>query len=135
MAETRRLSEHYSEIGNRLIREDDAFDAIRGSDATIVFLASDYPKKSHGRPICGMCEIVPDKWKWAVPADYAVTVYEPNVQGFTDEQLEILLTHELMHVWIDCDKDGEPVYRIAAHDLEDFRAIISRYGVDWGRVG
>ena len=57
-------------------------------------------------------------------------MFEPNTERFTDDQLRILLLHELMHVGI--EKDGnEEKYRIVPHDVEEFKAIIERYGVDW----
>ena len=61
-------------------------------------------------------------------------MFEPNVERFTEEQIRILLLHELMHVQI--TKDGnEEVYSVRPHDVEDFREIIERYGMDWGDYG
>lgn len=132
MAETRTLSERYAEMGQRLIDTEPALACIRDNCVTIVYLASDAARKSHGRATLGTCELVPAKWKWGVPADYAITVYEPNCQGMTNDQLSTLLFHELLHIDIDRDKDGAEVYRIRPHDLEDFRAIVDRFGADWG---
>lgn len=131
MGERRRQSERYAEIGMRLIRTEAAFADIRDSDATICFLSSDAAKTSRGRAVHGQCERVPDKWKWSVPADYAITIFEPNVDGMSEKQIEILLFHELLHVLIDHDKDGGEVYRIRPHDLEDFTSVIERFGVYW----
>lgn len=131
MAETRRISEDYTTIGRRLIDGEDAFYSIRVSNADIVFLASDKEKKTHGRPVYGECEKVADKNKWAIPADFTVTVYEPNCQGMDSEHLTRVIFHELLHVGIYEDKDGNEVYSIVPHDLEDFRACVERWGVDW----
>ena len=65
-----------------------------------------------------------------MPCDFTITVFEPNCEGMTDEQLRILLLHELMHVGITIDKDGAEAYHIVPHDLEDFRAIVGRFGPD-----
>ena len=131
MSENRVPSERYADMAHELIESEPLLAHLRGRNAAVAFLSSDYAKQSKGRPICGECEKVPAKWRWAVPCDFTITVYEPNCAGMDDEQLRILLLHELMHVGIAIDKDGNEAYSIVPHDLEDFRAIVGRYGPDW----
>lgn len=131
MAETRHVSEEYAEIGADLIATDDALSELRESDATVLYLGSDHAKKSNGRTVFGECERVAEKNKWAIPADFLVIVYEPNCEGMDDDHLRRLIFHELLHIGIDLDKDGNEVYRIRPHDLEDFRECVARWGVDW----
>ena len=129
--EHRTMNEEYSYIAAKLIKEEPLLADIRQSEATIVYLSSDKEKKSKGRAVCGECEKIPDKYKWAIPCDFTITIYEPNVMGFTEEQMKILLLHELLHVGIDYKNDGTEAYSIKPHDIEDFRTIIDRYGLDW----
>ena len=129
--EHRTMSEEYSEIAAKLIHDEILLTDIRHSDATIVYLSSDKEKKSKGKAVCGECEKIPDKYKWAIPADFTITIYEPNVAGFTEDQMKILIFHELLHVGIEYRNDGSEAYSIRPHDIEDFRTIIDRYGLDW----
>jgi len=129
--EHREMNEKYSEIAHGLIQTEPLLDVIRQSEATIIYLSSDKEKKSKGRTIFGECEKIPDKYKWSIPADFTITIYEPNIINFTDEQIKILLFHELLHVGIDWDKNGEEKYTVRPHDIEEFRTIIDRYGLDW----
>lgn len=46
--------------------------------------------------------------------------------------MRILILHELLHVGIDVDGNEES-YRIIPHDIEDFRLVLERYGLDWNR--
>ncbi len=128
----RHISEKYTEIGEKLINEDEELDYIKISNVSVVFLASEIDKKSGGRLILGQCEKIAEKYKWGIPADFTITVFEPNVDGFTDEQIKILLFHELLHIGIDFTDDGEKYY-VRPHDLEDFRLVINRYGTEWDR--
>ena len=130
MAESRVPSDLYSQIGMDLIRTEESLRGIAESGATIVFLASDREKSSRGRTVYGECERVPDKWKWAVPCDFTVTVFEPNTERFTDGQIRILLLHELMHVGVESDGNEERYY-VVPHDVEDFEEIIERFGTGW----
>ena len=129
--EHREMSERYAEIAHDLIYSEPLLDVIRQSEATIIYLSSDKEKKSKGRTVFGECEKIPDKYKWSIPADFTITIYEPNIINFTDNQIRILLLHELLHVGIDWDKNGEEKYTVRPHDIEDFRTIIDRYGLDW----
>lgn len=120
----------YQRIGKRLIKNDESLSHIRDSDVRIAYLSSDHEMKSGRKLVLGQCEKVPEKYKWAVRYDFTITIFEPNVERLTDKQLEIVILHELMHVGI--EKDGnEEVYYINQHDVEDFRTIIDRYGLDW----
>lgn len=48
-----------------------------------------------------------------------------------DEIKEVLMHHELLHVGVETDKNGEWIYKIVRHNIEDFIQIISVHGVDW----
>ena len=131
MQEHRTMSEEYSEIAAKIIQEEILLTDLRHSEATIIYLSSDKEKTSKGRAVCGECEKIPDKYKWAIPADFTITIYEPNVSTFTPDQIRILLFHELLHVGIELKNDGSEAYSIRPHDIEDFREIIKRHGMDW----
>ena len=131
MEEHRELNEEYAKIAKRLIDREPLLEYIRQSEATILYLSSDKEKKSRGRLVAGECECINPKYKWAIPCDFTITVYEPNVITFNDEQMEILLFHELLHVKIEINDDGTEKYSVNPHDVEEFRTIIDRYGIDW----
>lgn len=132
--DNRTINEHYAEIGFDLIQTEDALEDIRESEVTIVYLSSDLKKTSNGKAVLGQCEKVADKYKWGLPCDFTITVFEPNVVGFTEEQFRILIFHELLHVGIGCDKHNTEAYNVKPHDLEDFKLIIDRFGTDWDEV-
>lgn len=133
MSDTRTLNETYAEIGQDLINSEEALEYIHGSQVSIAYLSSQHKKMASGKIVHAECEKVQDKYKWGIPADFTITVFEPNVRGFSEEQLRILLFHELLHIKIEY-KDGEEKYSINPHDLEDFRYIIDRFGSHWDEV-
>lgn len=131
--DNRTINEHYAEIGQELIESEDVLVDIANSQATIIYLSSEHKKVSSGKKILGQCEKVADKYKWGIPCDFTITIFEPNVEGLTDEQLRILIFHELLHVGIEYNSDGTETYSVLPHDLEDFKYIIDRYGTDWSK--
>ena len=131
MDEHREINEHYAEIAKDLIEKEPLLEYIRQSDVTIVYLSSDKPKQSKGKSVCGECERINPKYKWAIPCDFTITIFDPNVITFSEDQLRILIFHELLHVKIELGDDGEEAYSINPHDVEEFREIIDRYGIDW----
>ena len=124
--DSREVSEEYAEIGARVIEEEDSLIDIRKSQATI--------KTAKGKAVCAECEKVPEKYKWSIPADFTITVFLPNVEGFTEDQKRILMFHELLHVGIEFNSDGSETYSTVPHDYEDFKEIIDRYGTEWSIV-
>ena len=132
--DNREISEEYAEIGARVIEEEDSLIDLRNSQATIVYLTSEKQKNAKGKVVCAECEKVPDKYKWSIPADFTITVFLPNVEGFSEEQKRILMFHELKHVGIVFNADGSETYSTVPHDYEDFKEIIDRYGTDWSKA-
>lgn len=132
--EHRSINIDYAEIATNLINTEPSLRSIFDSSAKIVFLSSDSAKTNKGKLVFGQCEKVADKYKWGISADFMVTVFEPNVQKFTDDQIRTLLHHELLHVGIDKKADGSESYSIVDHDIEDFKLILDKYGTDWSRT-
>lgn len=132
--DNRTINEHYAEIGMELIRTEESLEEIKNSDITIVYLSSDAKKMEKGNAILGQCEKIADKYKWGMPCDMTITIFEPNIVGLTEGQIRILIFHELLHVGIGCNKDNSESYFVKSHDLEDFKEIINRFGTDWNEV-
>lgn len=131
--ESRNISEEYNKIGRELIETEPELADILNSQATVVFLASDKKKTEKGKVVHAECEKISDKYKWGIPADFTITVFEPNVREFSDRQMRILLFHELLHIHIEFTDNGEK-YSTNPHDLEDFKIIIEKYGARWSEI-
>lgn len=132
--DNRQINLHYTDIALNLLMTEPSLQHIKESHAVIIYLESDYAKTSKGKLVFGQCEKIQDKYKWGIPADFTITVFEPNVEKFTDDQLRTLLHHELLHVGIDKKADGSESYSIVDHDIEDFKLILDMYGTDWSRT-
>lgn len=130
--ENRKKNDEFRKIAEGLIETEPELAAIRGSGVKIIYLESDMKKKGdREKAVMGECERVPSKNRWAIPFDFTITLYRPNIQGMTEEQVSILLFHELLHVGISVGKKGEETYYVRRHDLSDFKAIVDRFGTGW----
>ena len=132
--ENRKLNDKYRQIAEKLIQSEPDLNYIKNSNVRIAYLESDSAKKNGDKVVHGECERVQSKNKWAIDYDFTITLFSENNRGMTDEQIKILIMHELYHVGIDRADDGKESYSIIKHDLEDFKAIIDRYGTDWAKV-
>lgn len=130
----RQVKEEYSVIAKELIETEPELAYIKKSQVRIGYLSSKHQKQTKLKIIFAECEKVQDKNKWAMPYDFTITVFEPNVVNFTEEQKRILIFHELLHVGIEKKKRVES-YFIVPHDLEDFKLIIDKYGTEWNKEG
>lgn len=83
--------------------------------------------------VFAQCEKVAEKYKWGIPCDFTITVFEPNVAKFNEAQLRVLLFHELLHIGVEFNDDGIS-FSVKPHDLEDFKLIVDRFGTDWCKV-
>ena len=132
--EHRKINENYRQIAERLIDTEIELAYIKDSSVKVTYLESDAAKKADkDKVVLGECEKVQAKNKWAIESDFTITLFEPNLIGLSEKQIEIVIFHELLHIGIDYGDDGE-VYSCRKHDLEDFKIIIDRFGTDWAKV-
>lgn len=129
-----KLSEAYANIANEVINSVPELEYLKEAPVSIGYMASNYRKKSKGKLVFAECMKVKDVYKAFTPFDLLVVVYEPNAELMNEEQLRILLEHELLHIKIENEDDINPIYSINPHDVEDFRSIIDKYGIEWADV-
>lgn len=126
--DTRTISERYAKIGKYLIENVGELSHLEGEN--IIYLSSTHAKKANRKKVLGQCEKVADKNKWAIPCDFTITLFEPNLVGLSMEQIVLVIWHELLHVGVDDDNKW-----IEPHDLNDFKMIIEKFGVKWSVPG
>ena len=81
--------------------------------------------------VAGQCMLVKGQHKLLTDVDYLITFSEIVWDSINEEQRELLMLHELMHIFKDYDNDGNLKLKLARHDVQDFRYLIKQYGVDW----
>lgn len=132
-AEVIRRNTKYDELVQQIIEEEDELVTLRAEDIQIICLESDTGKMTNDKKhrLFANIEKVTNKWKWATDAAFTITVYAPNVAYFREEKLKIVLFRELLKICIDDNKEGDKRYSLRDYDLQDFKVIVEKYGVDW----
>ena len=128
------ICEAYEAAGDAVIDAVPGLHWIRSAGVRIAYLKSYKEKKQGGKPVLGECRKVQDIYAPFCPYDFLITVFAANTAGMSINQLKVLLWHELLHIGMN-EKDGELTYVVEPHDIEDFRIIIDRFGLDWARPG
>lgn len=123
-------SPKYKRIGEKLVNTLPEFATIKEMGVRIAWLTSDEDKKKNHKIVCADCTKVNDRYEWCCKYDFMITVYEPNIELFSEDQIRILLEHEIRHIGID-NEGVEPVFYVAPHDIEEFWEIIDKYGLHW----
>ena len=121
-------SEDLRQIAEKLIAEEDKFAVLRDGTCRIAYQYSDQAKKSQGKDVYADTEKIKDKLKQICPYDFVITFYIPNVDGLDDEHMERVMYHELCHIGY---VPEDNLFSIIPHDLEDFRDVVGRWGIDW----
>lgn len=120
------IAEDYAEMANDIIREKRP--DILEAGITVGFLScSKEKRKGKTHLVLGECRKVSGWQEVFCPYDFIIIIYDLNCEGLTDDQMKILIWHELEH--IDIDEHGD--HYVAPHDIEDFRDIIDAHGLDW----
>ena len=133
--EHRVINENYKAIAEHLIETEVDLAYIKDSRVRIAYLESDQSKKADkDKLVLGECEKVAAKNRWAIDYDFTITLFKNNLIGLSETQVEIVLFHELLHVGIESGADGDEIYSVRKHDLEDFKIIIDKYGTDWAKI-
>ena len=128
--ENYQTSEEYEQMADEVIEEHEDLHWIRKANARIGYVSSMIEKQSNGRYVYGECMKVKEIYQLYAPYDFLIVLYEPNISHLDREQLQILLYHELLHVGISFDGTE---FKIRPHDVEDFRTVLERYGLDWAK--
>lgn len=126
------ISTEYRELAEEVIKEQDSLGWL--NTVRIEYLECHEPKTFHDKAVMGKCVKIDEMYQVHLPFDFFIIIYLPNVVAFnlSREQKKILLHHELLHIGFDMTKDGMK-YKIVPHDIEDFREILEKYGLDWSR--
>ena len=133
--EHRVINENYKAIAEKLIETEAELLYIKDSRVRIAYLESDQSKKADkDKLVLGECEKVAAKNRWAIDYDFTITLFKNNLIGLSEAQIEIVLFHELLHVGIEPGSDGDEIYNVRKHDLEDFKIIIDKYGTEWAKI-
>lgn len=135
-------------IARRLIDADATFQHLKDGEATILFLMRTKERIKAERRILGTMALprfsgelgAIGTWMLArlcdgLP-DFIMTLDATWWQQATALQREALVFHELLHAVHASDKEGapkfteegNPVWGIVGHDLEEFNAVVERYG-------
>lgn len=118
------------------------------NDARIEWLMRNEPKVKAGRQVLGTCYRPKVNGELSGMFDWLLEVYFGEFPDFlitldasywaeaTPLEREILVFHELSHAVQaqdqygapKFDKDGNPVFAIVGHDIEEFNQVVARYG-------
>ena len=129
-----KYSEAWAEIGQSVIDEfaKDKFKSIVDLGISIGYVLSEKSKGTKDNKVLAECiPVRQDHTKQFNPHHYLIKIYEPNVKYMNDKQKRILMEHELMHIKARLNDDDEIEAGTIAHDVQDFKDIIDKYGIDW----
>lgn len=136
-------------IVERLVRTCDEFVHLREGEPRILVLFRTMPKTKGGRDVLGECMMpsvqgsLRSLFEWLMVErfgffpDFLILLDKAFWEAVDDRTREALVFHELMHADQATDQFGAPrfnkdtglpVWRIRAHDLEEFNAVVRRYG-------
>ena len=127
-------NDELTELAMEIVKEEPIFAPIIETGTTFVVCKCDKAKHNRTMTTYGDCRSVPEAFRWCVPYEFQITIYEPNVADLSEEQMRILLFHELLHIGVEMG-NGAPKKFIRSHDVEDFKCIIAKYGTEWGVPG
>lgn len=60
---------------------------------------------------------------------FVMTISKPVWEELDSTKKKALVDHELCHAFVKLDEEGEAKLDIVPHDLEEFKAIVERYGL------
>ena len=120
-------SSKLEEIAKKVIDDHVNLVHLESPDCRILYQYCTQQKMKKDKIVYADCEKIKEKLKAFLPYDFIITFYEPNTMMLSQEYLEKLMYHELLHVGF----EGAGKYYIVPHDIEDFRDVIDKWGLDW----
>lgn len=84
------------------------------------------------RSIVARCRCVSGTFKFFSNYDYIIEISGDLWENVNEKLKKIILHHELLHIRIIPSNDKrKEKFRLVQHDVQDFREIIKRHGIDW----
>ncbi len=135
-------------IGARMVESFAEFEHLKDGAAKIAFLLDSVPQVRHGKSILGTAHLpdvqgrLRDVFRWSIEQtlgyapDFIITLDQEYWEGADERMREILVFHELSHCVQKVDRDGEArfdedgnvVWGLVSHDVEEFSSTVRRYG-------
>lgn len=116
-------------LADKIIKKYSEFSFIKEWNVKIGYVIS-HEKKNGEKITYADCRKVPVVYKAYLPFDFIITFYEYNTDALNENQLKVLMYHELKHITM-----GERGLKLRPHDIEDFNSILDTYGLDWNGFG
>ena len=114
------------ELGDKVLDYFSEFSHIKNHGVRIGYLKSYERKKANGKAVGAECRIIKGVYTAYLPFDFVITFFYPNIHGMSENQLKILMLHELKHIGL-----NHKGYYLVPHDIEDFSDILTKYGLRW----
>lgn len=124
------IKEELFDLADEVMREREDLEPLLYSNARICFITSTEYKKSKTKRVFADARLVKGVWTAFCPYDFIITFYDRNTSLLNNEQIKILMWHELKHCGV--TEDGR--YYLIPHDIEDFSTIIDECGYDWANT-
>lgn len=109
-------------------------------DARIDYVFTDSVSKKGGKEVWGTMRKITsltaylggtknEQKNGATGPFFVMTISKPVWDELDTFKKEALVDHELCHSGLELDEEGNPKLTIIPHDLEEFKAIVERYGL------
>ncbi len=115
------------EMAEKIIDVRQELQHIRDYEICIGYVRSNEAKRAK-KIVYADCRKVNTVMQAYLPFDFIITFYA-DTAIMTDNQLKILMFHELLHIEV-----GQRGFTIRPHDIEDFDVILRQYGLDWNNM-
>lgn len=115
-------------LATKIINRYPEFNFIKEFNIKIGYVISQQ-RKSGEKVTYADCRKVQDVFQAWLPYDFIITFYERNTGFLNENQIKVLMYHELKHIGI-----GEKGLKIVPHDIDDFTDILEKYGLDWNKI-
>lgn len=123
-------AEDIKDLAEKLITSKSELSFINEFNIKVGYVRAYESKTKSGRVTYAECRKINGSYLAYLPFDFVITIYEPNTAWLTDNQIKVVVYHELRHITI-----TERGLAVKPHDIEDFESILRQHGLNWSEPG